>query len=251
MFRRAWCGVQSRAYREHRAVVNCFRSGNSQTRTFSRRSDRGRCRLVPPEAWRLCTMSEQLAGVVEGQASEGDISSRQHTLTLRFAKLGLTALTATLLLGVGAAHAICPCGDEVCGGPACTPPETAQTCPADCGSVRPITPQPSRPGDIIDCTRSSGMKSVLRLIGWLTTGLPSKRRLKTFEVGQSISRTACKTDFAKNGKVVCEQSVAACVMALMLGLRSLIERPISAPAGSIQLLKTAVWKIDKDAILRN
>ena len=56
-------------------------------------------------------MSEQLAGVVEGQASEGDISSRQHTLTIRFAKLGLTALTATLLLGVGGAHAICPCGD--------------------------------------------------------------------------------------------------------------------------------------------
>ena len=52
-------------------------------------------------------MREQLTGVVEGQASEDDISSRQHTLTIRFAKLGLTALTATLLLGVGGAYAIC------------------------------------------------------------------------------------------------------------------------------------------------
>ena len=97
-------------------------------------------------------MSEQLAGVVEGGASEDDIRSRQHTLTIRFAKLGLAALTATLLLGVGGAHAICPCGDGICGGGTCTPPETAQTCPSDCGSVPPITPQPSRPGDIIDCT---------------------------------------------------------------------------------------------------
>src|SRR6185369_17782894 len=78
-------------------------------------------------------MSEQLTGVVEGQTRDGAIRSRQQTRTVRFAKLWLAGLAATLLLGVQGALAICPCGDGICGGATCIPPETSQTCPADCG----------------------------------------------------------------------------------------------------------------------
>ena len=66
-------------------------------------------------------MAEQVLGVVESQASDGDISSPQNTLMIGFAKLGLTALTVTLLLGVRGALAICPCGDGICGGATCLP----------------------------------------------------------------------------------------------------------------------------------
>jgi hypothetical protein len=87
-------------------------------------------------------MPEQPTGVVAGRASDHDISSRRHTLMIRFAKLALTAVTATLLLGVGGAFAICPCGDGICGGATCFPPETSQTCPADCGPPPPPPPPP-------------------------------------------------------------------------------------------------------------
>jgi hypothetical protein len=87
-------------------------------------------------------MVEQGIGVVEGQASNGAISSQPNTLTMGFAKLGLATLTTTLLLGVGDAFAICPCGDGICGGTTCFPPETSQNCPADCGSPPPPPPPP-------------------------------------------------------------------------------------------------------------
>ena len=51
-----------------------------------------------------------------------------------------TALTMTLLFGVKSALAICPCGDGICGGTTCIPPETPQTCAADCTAPPPQPP---------------------------------------------------------------------------------------------------------------
>src|SRR5687767_14654097 len=53
--------------------------------------------------------------------------------TLSPLRLPLLGLAITLLFNIGGALAICPCGDGVCDGPSCFPPETPNTCPADCG----------------------------------------------------------------------------------------------------------------------
>jgi hypothetical protein len=86
-------------------------------------------------------MPEALAGVIVSQAGDDDKGSPQRAGIFGFAKVGLTALTTTLLLGAGGALAICPCGDGVCGGPpTCFPPETPQTCAADCAPPEPQPP---------------------------------------------------------------------------------------------------------------
>src|SRR5262245_15977324 len=87
-------------------------------------------------------MPERPTAFVAGQASGEDIASGQRALMMRFAKLGLAVLTTTLLLGIRGAFAICPCGDGICGGATCFPPETSQTCPADCGPPPPPPPPP-------------------------------------------------------------------------------------------------------------
>jgi hypothetical protein len=93
-------------------------------------------------------MTEKVIGVVEGQNGAGDISSRQHIRISRFAQLGLAVLTTTLLLGIKGAFAICPCGDGICGGASCFPPETSQNCPADCGPPPPPPPPPPAELDV-------------------------------------------------------------------------------------------------------
>jgi hypothetical protein len=94
------------------------------------------------------TMPEPLTGVVEGRVGDDEINLRQQTLTVRFTELWLTRLAATLLLGVNGALAICPCGDGICGGAACIPSETSQTCPADCGAPPPPPPPPPSPAEL-------------------------------------------------------------------------------------------------------
>jgi hypothetical protein len=147
-------------------------------------------------------MREQLTGVVEGQASEDDISSRQHTLTIRFAKLGLTALTASLLLGVGGAHAICPCGDGVCGGATCLPPETAQTCPADCGSGPPAESHPdSALDEVIDCDSTQELD--IRAVAWnIVDDWSDFRSAVENETDKNLGNCIEKR-FSTNGRVRC------------------------------------------------
>jgi hypothetical protein len=148
-------------------------------------------------------MRERLRGVAEGQASEGDISSRQHTRTLRFAKLGLMALTATLLLGVGGAHAICPCPDGICGGDACLSPETAQTWPADCGSGPPAESHPdSALDEVIDCDSTQEMD--IRAVAWNIVDDWSNFE-SAVENETDIPLGSCfKNRFFTNGIVECE-----------------------------------------------
>jgi hypothetical protein len=86
-------------------------------------------------------MPEPLTGVVKGQPRDA-IRARHQTLPGRFATRWLAGLATILLLGVEGARAICPCGDGICGGTTCFPPETAQTCPADCGGPPPPPPPP-------------------------------------------------------------------------------------------------------------
>src|SRR3954467_3068554 len=62
--------------------------------------------------------------------------------TLPPLRLPLLGLTITLLFNIGGALAICPCGDGVCGGQSCFPPETSDNCQADCG------PPPDSPDSI-------------------------------------------------------------------------------------------------------
>ena len=147
-------------------------------------------------------MREQLTGVVEGQASEDDISSRQHTLTIRFAKLGLTALTAALLLGVGGAHAICPCGDGICGGATCLPPETAQTCPADCGSGPPAESHPdSALDEVIDCDSTQELD--IRAVAWnIVDDWSNFRSAVENETGKNLGNCIEKR-FSTDGRVRC------------------------------------------------
>jgi hypothetical protein len=71
------------------------------------------------------------------ETADDEMSSRQQGLMIRFAQLWLTSLATTFLLGIGSAFAICPCGDDICGGDSCFPPETSQSCPADCGDPVP------------------------------------------------------------------------------------------------------------------
>lgn len=87
-------------------------------------------------------MPAPLIGAAKRRASDEDGSSRQHAPAARFMKPGLTGLTAALMLCAGDALAICPCGDGICGGDDCFPPETSQTCPADCGAPPPPPPPP-------------------------------------------------------------------------------------------------------------
>jgi hypothetical protein len=147
-------------------------------------------------------MREQPTGVVEGQAIEGDISSRQHTPTIRFAKLGMTALTAALLLGVGGAHAICPCGDGICGGATCLPPETAQTCPADCGSGPPAESHPDSELDkVIDCNSTQELD--IRAVAWNIVDDWSNFRSAVEDATDKNLGNCIENRFAKNGNVRC------------------------------------------------
>jgi hypothetical protein len=57
---------------------------------------------------------------------------RRDNLPLMRDVLILLGLAITLLFNMGRALAICPCGDGVCN-PSCIPPETPNSCPADCG----------------------------------------------------------------------------------------------------------------------
>lgn len=57
---------------------------------------------------------------------------KPHDNTLRWARLRLMGLAIALLLKIEGALAICPCGDGICN-PTCIPPETPNSCPADCG----------------------------------------------------------------------------------------------------------------------
>jgi hypothetical protein len=142
------------------------------------------------------------ASFVEGQASEDDISSRQHTLTIRFAKLGLTALTAALLLGVGGVHAICPCGDAICGGATCLPPETAQTCPADCGSAPPAESHPdSALDEVIDCDSTQELD--IRAVAWdIVDDWSNFESVVENETDKNLGNCIEKR-FSTNGKVRC------------------------------------------------
>ncbi len=80
-------------------------------------------------------MSELPVGTAQTAGDERH--SRQQVRMIRFAKLWLIGMATTLLLGIGSAFAICPCGDDICGGNSYFPPETPQSCPADCGDPLP------------------------------------------------------------------------------------------------------------------
>jgi hypothetical protein len=88
-------------------------------------------------------MSEQFTGC-EVHSIKGTRIARPQPSSIRFAKLLLTGLAAMLLLGIESAFAICVCGDGLCNRPSpaggtCIPPESPQTCPADCPSPAELT----------------------------------------------------------------------------------------------------------------
>jgi hypothetical protein len=78
---------------------------------------------------------EQLTAVANVGRSDDEVSPRRRALMVRFAYLWLASVVTTLL-ATEAVFAICPCGDGICG-PTCIPPETPNSCPADCGSGLP------------------------------------------------------------------------------------------------------------------
>jgi hypothetical protein len=80
-------------------------------------------------------MPETSASVIE--TADGKMHSQQQIPMIPFARLWLTGLATVLLLGIEGAFAICPCGDGICGGATCIPPETSSSCPADCGQTPP------------------------------------------------------------------------------------------------------------------
>jgi hypothetical protein len=81
-------------------------------------------------------MAEYLIGVEVHNSDQ--VSSRPHRLLIGFAKLAPAGLAMTLMLGIEGALAFCPCGDGLCNtlseeGGTCSPQETCDTCPEDCG----------------------------------------------------------------------------------------------------------------------
>jgi hypothetical protein len=87
-------------------------------------------------------MSDRLPGVGECQTGRDEAGSPRRAAMIALVPLGLAAATATFLLGMGSALAICPCGDGICGGNACFPAETPRSCSADCGPPPPPPPLP-------------------------------------------------------------------------------------------------------------
>jgi hypothetical protein len=88
-------------------------------------------------------MSEQLTGG-EVHSMNGTRIARKRTPSIGLAKLWLTGFAPTLLLGIEGAFAICVCGDGLCNSPSpeggtCIPPESPETCAADCPGLAEFT----------------------------------------------------------------------------------------------------------------
>jgi hypothetical protein len=97
-----------------------------------------------------------------------------------------------------------PCGsDGVCNMAAC---KADPDCPTELQDNTPSTPQPSRPGDIKDCTAQQQDEAGLA-VDWLADNWSElENRLESIR-GWSVNIGNClRNRFQKNGKIVCEQS---------------------------------------------